>query len=754
MVFLVLVLFSGLAPATDHIKPLPPEQVFPLTARAASANHVLLSWDIAAAHHLYRGKFKFASKTAGVTLGEAVFPPGEIMHDDNFGDMEVYRGHLELTLPLTRADPATRNIELDVSVQGCADAGLCYPPYKRTVTLALPAAADAGNLLPPGEGLKVDPLARFTSSLKGLIPGNNQDDLLPPDQAFHFIGEVKDAHTLHVSWQIAEGYYLYRDRFHFALPDAVGAELGEPAIPRGQMKQEDQGPVEVFHREIGFDLPLERTASGPLALRLQARFQGCAEKGVCYPPMDKTVELNVPAAGGIAPITRSMPEQTIAQAVAAKPPAPEQDRIAAALKTDSAGLTAITFFGFGLLMAFSPCIFPMIPILSGIIVGHGHKLTTGRAFLLSLAYVLAAALAYTVFGVLAGLFGGNLQAAFQTPWVIVLFSAVFVLLALSMFGFYELQMPAFIQERVAALSHKQKGGSLLGAAVMGALSALIVGPCMAAPLAGALIYIGQSGDALLGGLALFSLGLGMGVPLLIMGASAGKLLPKAGMWMNAVKAAFGVAMLAVAVWLIQRIVPGAVAMVLWGLLLIVPAIYMNALDALPQPASGWRKLWKGVGVAMVAYGVLLLIGAAANGRDPLQPLRGVAFAGAGETSSGLKFHKVHSPTELQRQLDAAKAEGHWLMLDYYADWCVSCMEMERYTFTDPKVQAALAKLVLVQADVTGNEDDEQALLRRYGLVGPPAILFFGPDGEERKAFRQIGFMNAESFLAHLQDVLR
>ncbi|QSA96992.1 protein-disulfide reductase DsbD [Methylococcus sp. EFPC2] len=782
---LLILFFTLFAPQAnaEGLTPLPPEQIFPLTSRVLSADSVLLSWDIAKDHHLYRKKFKFASKTAGVTVGPVELPAGAMMHEENFGDMEVYRGHLELTLPLKRTDPAIREAELEVTVQGCADAGLCYPPYKRLLKLALPAmdgdsplplgegrvresgkavasgfqeksgdAALTPNPLPKGEGAKADPLAKFTRSLKSLIPGANQDDLLPADQAFHFIGEVKDAHTLHVSWQIADGYYLYRDRFRFTLIGATGVELGEPVIPHGETKVEDQGPAEVFHREIGFDLPLKRTSAGPLSLRLQARFQGCAEKGVCYPPMEKIAELNVPAADGSAPITAapSLPTSTRGE----PPPAAEQDRIADALKSDSAALTAATFFGFGLLMAFSPCIFPMIPILSGIIVGHGHKLTTGRAFALSLAYVLAAALAYTAFGVLAGLFGGNLQAAFQTPWIIILFSLVFVLLALSMFGFYELQMPAYIQERVAALSHQQKGGTLLGAAIMGALSALIVGPCMAAPLAGALIYIGQTGNALLGGLALFSLGLGMGVPLLVVGASAGKLLPRAGIWMNAVKSAFGVAMLGVAVWLIQRIVPGPLAMALWALLLIVPAIYLNALDALPQPASGWRKLWKGVGVAMLAYGVLLLIGAAANGRDPLQPLRGVALAGTGEAVEGVEFRKIHTPAELQQQLDAAKAQGRWLMLDYYADWCVSCVEMERYTFTNPKVRAELSKFVLVQADVTGNEADEQALLQRYGLVGPPATLFFAPDGQERKEFRLIGFTEAVSFLTHLQRVLR
>ena len=411
----------------------------------------------------------------------------------------------------------------------------------------------------------------------------------------------------------------------------------------------------------------------------------------------------------------------------------------------------------GLLLAFTPCIFPMIPILSGIIVGHGHRITTGRALMLSLSYVLASALAYTVFGVLAGLFGSNLQAMFQDPKVIVMFSTVFVVLALSMFDLFSLQLPGFIQSRITSLSNRQHGGTLTGAAIMGALSALIVGPCVAAPLAGALIYIGQTGDALLGGLALFSLGLGMGLPLLAIGASAGKLLPRAGTWMNAVKAVFGVGLLGIAIWLLDRILPPAVTLLLWALLFIVPAIYLGALDALPPAASGWRKLWKGLGITMLAYGVLMLIGVASNSTDPLQPLRGLALGGAPGMSGPLKpnrleFRSVNSVADLDKALADTAARGQTAMLDFYADWCVSCKEMERYTFSDPRVIEALAPMVLLKADVTENSDRNAELMKRFNLVGPPATLFFGPDGEERKALRVIGYMEAEQFLDHIHKI--
>jgi thiol:disulfide interchange protein DsbD len=435
----------------------------------------------------------------------------------------------------------------------------------------------------------------------------------------------------------------------------------------------------------------------------------------------------------------------------------EQCAVVDTLKKDSLWLTIGSFLGMGLLLAFTPCIFPMIPILSGLIVGHGHKITTGRAFMLSLSYVLASALAYTAFGVLAGLFGKNLQALFQDPTIIVAFSLVFVALALSMFDLFTFQVPGFLQSRLSHWSDRQKPGTLLGAAVMGGLSALIVGPCVAAPLAGTLIYIGQTGDAFLGGVALFSLGLGMGLPLLVIGASAGRLLPRAGNWMNTVRAGFGVGLLAIAVWLLDRILPPAVTMVLWSLLLIVPAIYMGAIDALPVNASGWHRLFKGLGIAMLAYGILLLIGVAANQTDPLQPLRGLKDAPLSKAAKvdqpeGLLFKRVTSLKELKTALKAASQRGQSVMLDFYADWCVSCKEMERYTFHDPSVINALGPFVLLKADVTDNSDDNQALMKYFNLIGPPATLFFGPDGEEQRSLRVIGFMEANDFVAQIQKV--
>jgi len=358
---------------------------------------------------------------------------------------------------------------------------------------------------------------------------------------------------------------------------------------------------------------------------------------------------------------------------------------------------------------------------------------------------------YTVFGVMAALFGGNLQATFQQPWIIALFSAVFVLLSLSMFGFYSLELPDFICAKLHNSSEKHRDGSMMGAAIMGALSALIVGPCVAAPLVGALIYIGQTGDIILGGSALFMLGMGMGVPLLIMGASAGKLLPKAGAWLNATNAVFGVLMLAVAVWMLSRVLSPEITMLLWALLLILPAIYLNALDPLPEHSSGWRKLWKGIGITMLAYGLLLLIGFSIGNSNPLKPLQGFGIAAARTNQEGIRFEKIGTLAELDARVQQAKAVNQPVMLDFYADWCISCKEMEAYTFTDPAVKQTLANFVLLQADVTGNTDADKALLAKYGLFGPPAILFFDK-GMEKSSLRVIGYQEAKTFIQTLNTI--
>jgi len=410
------------------------------------------------------------------------------------------------------------------------------------------------------------------------------------------------------------------------------------------------------------------------------------------------------------------------------------------------------FFGLGLLLTFTPCVLPMIPILSSIIVGQGEGLTTRKAFTLSLTFVLAMAATYTLAGVVAGLSGANLQAVFQNPWVLGVFSGLFVLLALAMFGLYDLQVPASLQARLTALSNRQQGGTYIGVGIMGFLSALIVGPCVAAPLAGALIYIAQTGDAVLGGMALFALSLGMGTPVLLVGTSAGRLVPKVGPWMSAVKAGFGVLLLGVAIYLLERIVPEWVVLLLWGALLCVVAVYLGAFDSLGTDAGGPRRFAKGVGLVALVYGVALVVGGSAGGGDVFRPLGAFSASGGSEAPS-LRFRPVKGLAGLEAELDLASSQGRPVMLDFYADWCVSCKELERYTFSDPEVQAVLSNAVLLQTDVTANDEQDRSLLRALGLFGPPAILFFGADGKERRSYRVVGFMDAEPFRAHAARAL-
>ena len=397
----------------------------------------------------------------------------------------------------------------------------------------------------------------------------------------------------------------------------------------------------------------------------------------------------------------------------------------------------------------------MIPILSGIIIGQGDKISTRSAFTLSVIYVLAMAVTYTVAGVAAGVFGENIQAAFQNPWILGSFAAVFVLLSLSMFGFYELQMPSAIQSKLTEYSNKQQGGTYVGVAIMGFLSALIVGPCVAAPLAGALIYIGQTGDAVLGGLALFALSMGMGAPLIAIGTSAGKLLPRAGGWMDVIKAIFGVMLLGVAIWMLERIIPATVGILLWAILFIVSSIYMGALEGLKAESTGWNRLWKGLGLILFAYGMLLLVGASAGSKDMFQPLKGLAMASgySAQNQQHLQFTQIKGLAGLNQQLAMAEKQQKPVMLDFYADWCVSCKEMEKYTFNDPTVQANLKNTLLLQADVTDNDELDKELYKHFGIIGPPAIIFYDPKGNEQKNYRVVGYMPAEKFGPHIQQAL-
>jgi len=632
--------------------------------------------------------------------------------------------------------------------------------------------AGEGALLPSDRAVRVSDrapdLAPLVVTLNlGRVLGLGAEDEIPTaEQAFHFTAEVSAPDHLRLTWEIADGTFLYQEKLRIALENAPDVALGPYALPEPEIKPDTVRPdgtigdVAVYHHRIDLSLPLLRGSPEPTSLKLVVKYQGCAERGICYPPVTRRIDLDLPAATERTdvgtPRTRAPATDTAPlRASGNGEPLSESGRIAAALAGGNPWVTAVLFFGFGLLLAFTPCVFPMISILAGIIAGQGAAITTRKAFILSLVYVLAMALTYAVAGVLAGLFGANLQVAFQHPWSLGLFALVFVALALSMFGFYELQLPSGLQSRLAAVSSRQEGGTLMGVAVMGLLSALIVGPCVAPPLAGALIFIGQTGDWLLGGASLFALSLGMGAPLIVIGTSAGKLLPQAGAWMDAIKAVFGVALLAVAILLLERILPPAVAMALWGLLLTCSAVYLGALRQLPPTAGGWSKLWQGLGFCLLTYGVLMLVGAAAGGKDTVQPLRGLGLGGGGVTERQAVFRPIKSVADLDRELAAAGGVGKPVLVDFYADWCVSCKELERYTFSDPGVVAELERFVLLRADVTANDPRDRELMQgRFGIPGPPAILFFDTAGRELRGYRVIGFKPARKFADHLRKLGR
>jgi len=571
-----------------------------------------------------------------------------------------------------------------------------------------------------------------------------QDDILEVDDAFQLSTEIRD-NSFVARWEIAKGHYLYQDKMGI-IPSDANIETHPLQLSPGEEKQDPifNKLMYVYHDSAEVSLPIASTNGAKEAV-FKVKYQGCSEiSGICYPPQTREISVRLPEIVGAAAASAGTAAAASADVVS------EQDRIANTLKQGNTWLTIIAFFGAGLLLALTPCVFPMIPILMGIIVGQGENQTVRSSFLLSVVYVLAMAMTYTVVGILVGLSGENIQAWFQNPWIIGAFVAIFVALSFSMFGFYELQMPASIQSKLTQISNSQQGGTLTGVAIMGFLSALIVGPCVTAPLVGALIYIAETGDAVLGGLALFSLSMGMGAPLLAIGASAGKVLPKAGPWMDAVKAVFGVLLLALGIWMLERVAPAAATMALWAALLIVSAVYMGAIDALPAGASGWRKLWKGTGLLLLVYGIVLIIGLASGGRDVFNPLKGIGFSSGGaEQTSHLPFRQIKGIDGLNTALAEAKAQGKTVMLDFYADWCISCKEMEAFTFTDPGVQQALAGSVLLQADVTPNDEQDVALYKHFGIIGPPSIMFFDKDGNERRNYRVVGFVPADEFAAHV-----
>ena len=605
------------------------------------------------------------------------------------------------------------------------------------------------------------------------------DEFLPADEAFRFDAIPDGPDHVRLIWQIADGYYLYRTRVK-AATTSDKAQLGALEMPTGETKSDEYfGKQEIYHHELVAGVPVARASAAELALPLQVTYQGCATAGLCYPPITKEIMVSLPSGNGgagagsmsstvgagsvgstaggsnsaasVASATGLSSSGTAAGSASGSADAnatgyvSEQDRFATLIKSGNTFLMLGGFFLAGLVLAFTPCVLPMVPILSGIIAGQGKNVTTGRAFALSLTYVLGMAFTYTIAGALCAAAGKQVQTVFQQPWILALFAALFIALALSMFGLFTIQMPAAIQTRVADVSNKQAAGTFGGVALMGVLSALIVTTCVGPALVGALIVIGQTGQIARGAAALFAMSIGMGTPLLVVGASAGKLLPKAGAWMDTVKKLFGVMMLAVAAWMLARIIPERLSLVLWAIPALVCA-WLLLTEIRKRSAATWVVRF--VGAAAGVYGLALITGSALGGTDPFSP-----FASRTAHQHELPFRTIKSVADLQREITLAQTEGRTVLVDFSAKWCVSCKEMEKYTFTDSAVKTALDRTVLLRADVTENDAEDQALLKHMGIIGPPTIAFYGLNGQERANYRVVGFMKADEFASHAREAL-
>lgn len=726
----LLTLLTGLsANAQDFLKP----DLAYRYAAVDAGDVIEIDWVIEDGYYLYKKKLSFASNSDAIVFGDYELPEGIDHEDEYFGEQQVYRNRFYVSVPYTVVGDRPDSFEIQVKSQGCADLGLCYPPQTWVSDVALMKVSAPE----PAGKLKLD--SSFGAS----------SDFLPPDEAFKPYVEAIDGNTVEVSFQIAPGYYLYKDKI-LANSQSDSIRLGRLELPAGIIHSDEYfGDSEVFYNEVFGKVSLARATPEAMDLDIEIGFQGCADGGICYPPITRILNVSLPPATAVA----ALPDSDRGAA-----PRSEQARMADLIINASLWAVIATFFGAGLLLALTPCVLPMVPILSGIIAGDGDNVSPMRGFSLALSYVMGMALIYTAAGIAAAAVGVQLQAIFNQPWVLILFAGLFVVLALGMFGLFELQMPSGIQSRLATVSGNQKTGTMIGAFVMGALSSLIVTACVAPPLVATLTVIGQTGDMLRGGAALFALSLGMGAPLLLVGASAGKLIPKAGAWMEAVKSAFGFMMLALAVWMLSRILPGTITLALWSILIFMLGVFMGGLTTLSPDSSGKQKLGKGFGLLAIIYGAILLLGSLAGSDSLLRPLagiRGVAIDGSTSVAqhNELAFQRIKTTGDLDRALASAAAQGRTTMLDFYADWCVSCKEMEAYTFTDAGVQAALANTLLLQADVTANDEEDQALLKRFGVFGPPTIIFFDIAGQQRTGYEVVGYMKAPAFVEHLELAL-
>jgi len=734
---------------------LEPDKAFAFAATIKD-DQVQLVWTIADGYYLYRDKTRISTSNTGVSLGTIDLPKGKIKKDEFFGDVSILRNQISTSAKVTRNDSSVESFDLTAKFQGCADLGVCYPPITKTITLALADISQTDARQPNSNALAN--LGAFSQN----VGAGGDDDVLEPDQAFQYQIELKDPNTLVARWQIAPDHYMYRDKIKFNLVDSSGVSLGQIVTPAGEKKHDEFfGDIEVYHHQAEARIPLIRSSKEAQSLSIKATYQGCAElTGICYPPIKKTSQFKLPVTTTLLSAAEAAPASSDA-APASEVFVSEQDKSLQVLQSGNVIEILLYFFFGGLALAFTACMYPMIPILSSIIVGHGEKINRGTAFAISMAYVQSMAVTFGIMGAAVALFAGgiNLQAYFQSPWILIPFAILFVALAFSMFGFYSIQMPASVQGWLSTFSNKQEGGTLHGAIFMGAASALIIGPCAGPVIIGALAYVAAESDPLLGFLSMFILGNGLGLPLLAVGTLGGHVLPRAGTWMDTVKAAAGVVLIAIALLFLERIsfISSTMIMLLWATLIIVTGIYMGALEHIKEGASGWHKLWKGLGLVFIIYGAIVMLGGLTGARNFNDPLHGSSLTMGGGSSSvekHLQFKRIKTADDLKRELIAAQASGKFVMLDFYADWCTYCKQFEDYVFNKPDVQELLKDFVLLQADVTDNDEQDQELNKFTQVQAPPAILFFNKQGEEIKQYRIVGAMDHPTFIEHVKKAIR
>lgn len=725
--FIFLMLLPMVASAVDV---LPVEQAFKPNVKVLD-NLIEVNFEIAEGYYLYRHAFAFQGQGFEIEQQKIIFPQGKRKQDEYFGEVESYRHSMSIKLPYQSHQAAG---SLQIKYQGCADAGICYPPERSSFDLKnLQTQPPATSL---GDG--AINLANENFAIGGQRP-------LSAEQAFKVEAIALDDVNLNVRFSMPEHIYLYKNKLEF-LSLSPEVKLQAANFPPSKPKDDPEfGLVEVFYDVAEVVLPITRSAAGK-QIELEVSFQGCEDGKVCYPPQSRLLTVMLP------PLTTAVAQMSAkpANLVANNEVLSEQQQLTKGLEKNPLWLILLQFLSFGLMLSLTPCVFPMIPILSGLIVGQKNP-STARAFSMSLVYVLAMAVAYTVVGVVAGLAGTNLQAMFQKPLIIVAFSAIFVFLAFSMFGFYELQLPSKWQNKLMNISNRQQGGSLLGVAVMGLLSALIVGPCVAPPLAAAVIYISSSQNgAFIGGLALFMMSFGMGLPLLLIGASAGKWMPNSGGWMNLVKSFFGIALIGMAVWFISRIIDDNITLYLWSALLIFGGFMWHAHAQRSGVSAMAMSFFDAVRWLSILIGSLLLLAALAGGTRVTRPFDGLFVASEQQSAKQLSFAKVKTVEQLEQAIEQSELP---ILLDFYADWCVECKHMAKTTFKNPQIIQLANGFTRLKADVTANDELDKELMQRFNIVGPPAMLFFDKNGNQLTEHHFFGYKSAAELKQVFEKIL-